>query len=89
MRRLDFSIVDIEDMVQQQHVGAGEHHPGEHAPHLLAAGEHLDGLVNLVAGEEHPAQKASQIGLVGVGRPLAEPLHQVVVTYFGNLIAGA
>ena len=51
-------------LVKQQHVGPGEHHPGEHAPHLLAAGEHLDGLVNLVAGEEHPAQETPQIGLV-------------------------
>ena len=72
-------------LVKQQHVGPGEHHPGEHAPHLLAAGEHLDGLVNLVAGEEHPAQETPQIGLVGVGRPLPQPLHQIVVAVLEEL----
>ena len=27
-------------LVQQEHVGPGQHHPGQHTPHLLAAGEH-------------------------------------------------
>ena len=77
-------------LVQHEDVGPGEHHPGQHAPHLLAAGQHLYRLVDLVPGEKHPAQEAPEVLLLGVGGELAQPLDQVVVVLLevGGVVLG-
>ena len=78
-----FQVQVVGGLVQNQHVGTVEHHPGEHAPHLLTAGEDLDRLVHIVAGEEHPAQEGTLEGLCTllcrVPRVMAQPLHQVQI----------
>lgn len=53
-------------LVEHEHIRTEEHHPGKHAAHLFAAGEHLDRFVDLVAGEQHLAEEAAQEGLAGV-----------------------
>ena len=58
-------------LVQQEDVGPREHHPGQHTAHLLTAGEDLHRLVYLVPGEEHPAQEAPEVLLLGIGGELA------------------
>ena len=45
----------------------------------LAAGKHADGLVHVVAGEEHPAEEAAHVRFQLFGRILGEPLHHVEV----------
>ena len=77
-------------LVQQQHVGPGQHHAGEHAPHLLTTGEHLHGLEDVVAGEEHPAQEAPEVALVLVLGELAHPVQNVQVTVVeeGGVVLG-
>ena len=55
-----FQIQVVGGLVQKKDVGARQHHLGEHAAHLLAAGEDLDRFECLVPREEHPAQKAPQ-----------------------------
>ena len=76
-------------LIQKNAVGAGEHHAREHAAHLLAAGEHLDGFEHVVAGEEHPAQEAPQIDVVLFLGEGAHPVHQglvVVLKVFGVVL---
>ena len=73
-------------LVQQQHIGAGQHHTGEHTAHLLAARQHLDRLERFIAGKEHTAQEAPEVALVVVGRILAEPLDEVEVTAIKELV---
>ena len=77
-------------LVQQEDVGPREHHPGQHTAHLLTAGEDLHRLVYLVPGEEHPAQEAPEVLLLGIGGELAQPLDQVVVVVLevGGVILG-
>ena len=67
-------------LIQQQYVGSGEHHPGEHAANLFAAGEHLDLLIDILSGEQHPAKEASEIGLALILGELAHPVNHVEVT---------
>ena len=63
-------------LVEQHHVRAREHHPREHAAHLLAAGEHVHGLKDFIAREQHPTQKAAQVYVVLFGRELANPVDE-------------
>ena len=42
-------------LVENEGIGAGEHHLGEHAAHPLAAGENRRLLQRLLAGKEHLA----------------------------------
>ena len=78
----------VRGLVQHQDIGAVEHHPGEHAADLLAAGEHLHRLVDIVPGEEHPPQEGAQEGLGVVRAVLGEPLHEIlaVVVKEGRVI---
>lgn len=76
--RLEVEVVGW--LVEYEDVGPVEHHPREHAAHLLATGEHLHRLVDIVAGEEHPAQKTTQIGLGDILGVLREPLQNREVT---------
>ena len=78
-RRDGFQIEVVGGLVEHEEVRAGEHHAGEHDAHLLAAGKHADGLVHVVAGEEHPAEEAAHVRFQLFGRILGEPLHHVEV----------
>ena len=69
-------------LIQQQGVGLGEHEAAEHAAHLFAAGEHLGGLVYVIAAEEHTAQEAAQVGFGGIEGELGQPLDQVALETF-------
>ena len=70
-------------LVQHQGIGTEQHHPGQHAPDLLAAGEDLNGLVHVVAGEQHPAQEGPLeglgVGLRDLGGELRQPIHQIQI----------
>ena len=77
-------------LIQQEHVGPGQHHSGQHTPHLLSAGEYLDRLIHLISREEHPAQESPEVLLLGIVGVLAQPLHQVVLTALevGRVVLG-
>ena len=78
-RRDGFQIEVVGGLVEHEEVRAGEHHAGEHDAHLLAAGKHTDGLVHVIAGEEHPAEEAAHVRFQLFRRILGEPLHHVEV----------
>ena len=63
--RNGFQIKMVRRLIEQQHIRAEEHHPGEHAAHLLAAGEHIHALIDIIAGKEHLSKESAQecIGL--------------------------
>ena len=77
-------------LVQDQDIGAKEHHAGEHTADLFTAGEDLDWLVYIVPGEEHLAQEAPEIGFVGVGGILFQPFEDAVLTALeiGGVVGG-
>ena len=66
--------------VQKQYVGVEQHHAGKHAANLFAAGQYLDRLINIIAGEQHSAQKAPQerFGFVRCGI-LADPVQNGII----------
>ena len=64
-------------LIQQDDVCAGEHHLGEHAANLLAAGEDVHGLEHIVVAEEHTTQEAAQVHIVLLGGILTEPVDQL------------
>ena len=66
-------------LIENQGVGLAHHQAAQHATHLLAAGKNLGGLVYIVAGKQHPAQKAAQIRLGGIKGELAQPLDERAV----------
>ena len=66
-----FQIQVVGGLVKEQEVGTGEHHAGEHAAHLFAAGENLHGLIHIFTAEEHAAKEAAKIGFLRIGRILA------------------
>src|SRR5690606_37417556 len=59
-------------LVEDEEVGGGEERAGEGEPALLAAGEHADGLEDVVAAEQERAEEAAQLGLGAVLRGVAE-----------------
>ena len=61
-----FQIQMVGRLIQHQHVGAVEHHAGQHAADLLSARQHLHLFVHVVAREEHPSQETSHKGLRGL-----------------------
>ena len=63
-------------LVEQDDVRSGEHHAREHTAHLFAAGEDVDGLEHIVAGEQHPAEEAAEVDIVLLGRVLADPVDE-------------
>lgn len=48
----------------------------------LAAGEYLDGLVNIVAAEEHTAEEGAQIAFTLILGELTHPVHKVIFAVF-------
>ena len=50
-----FQVQVVGGLVENQYIGAEEHHPRKHAPHLFPAGEDLHGLKDIVPREKHPA----------------------------------
>ena len=63
-RELDHTVVESGDgfhvqvvgrLVQDQHIGSGDHHLGQHTADLLASGQNADSLHAVVAGEKHTA----------------------------------
>ena len=49
-------------LVQNQAVGSADHHLGQKATHLLSSGKHLYLFHAILAGKEHTAQEAADIG---------------------------
>ena len=49
-------------LIEDQNVGAEEHHTGEHTAHLLTTGKNVNGLEDCFAGEEHSSQKSAKVG---------------------------
>ena len=78
-----FQIQMVGGLIQHQHVGAVEHHAGEHTPGLLSAGEDLHRLEHIVAGKQHPAQEGPLeglgVGLRDLGGKLGQPIHQIQI----------
>ena len=66
-------------LIQYEEIGPRKHHPAQHAPHLLAAGENLCRLVYVVAGEEHSSEESPQIALALVLGELTHPFDQILV----------
>ena len=70
-------------LIHHQHIGAKKHHPREHTPYLLAAGEDLDRLEDVVTREQHPSQERAfeglRVFLRVVGCILPQPVHQVQI----------
>lgn len=76
VERLDrFQVEVVGRRVEQQRIGLADHHPGDHAPHFLPSGQHVDLLVNLVAAEQHLAQIPAQVQFAGILRKLGQPVH--------------
>ena len=67
-------------LVHNQDVGTEHHHPGQHAAHFFAAGEHVDRFLHVVAGEEHLAEETAQIRFRGVLRVLFQPFDDAQIT---------
>ena len=85
-----FHVQMVGGLIQQDHVGTTEHHLGQHAADLLAAGEDIDLLEHVVVAEEHTAQEAAQIDVVLLGGVLAQPVHQLhgVALEVGGVVLG-
>jgi hypothetical protein len=79
-----FHVQVVGRLVHQQHVGAQQHQLAEQHAALLAAGDHLDRLLHLVAGEQQAAQGAADQGfgvvaVVAAGtHPFADPVGEVL-----------
>ena len=85
-----FHIQVVCGLVQQHHVGAGEHHFAQHTPDLLTAGENIHMLEHVLVGEKHPAQEATEVYIVLLGGVLPEPVHQLllVAVEVGGVVLG-
>ena len=57
-----FKVEMVGRAVEDEHVRAEEHHAREHTTHLLTAREHVNGLEDAIAREEHTAKEAAQVG---------------------------
>ena len=70
-RELDQSIVQSRDrfhiqvvcrLIQDQHIGAGDHHLGKHAADALATGENAQLLHTVFPCKQHSSQESADIG---------------------------
>ena len=85
-RRDALKVKMVRRLVENKEVCAREHHLAYHAPYLFAAGEHLHGLVYIIAGEEHTPEEGAQIALALVFGKLADPVHEVIVAVFKEAV---
>ena len=69
-----FHIQMVGGLVKDQAVGAADHHLGELAADLFASGEDVDVLDAVLAGKEHAAQEAADVGDVLDGGEAGQPL---------------
>ena len=72
----------VRRLIENKEVCAREHHLAYHAPDLLTAGEHLHGLIHIVAGEEHAPEEGAQIAFALILGKLTHPVHEVIVAVF-------
>ena len=61
-----FEVEVVGRRVEQQCIGLLDHHPGDHATHLLAARKDVYLLVNLFAAEKHLTQVSPQVEFAGI-----------------------
>ena len=60
--------------------GAGYHHLGQHAAHLLTSGKDLHLLYSVLAGKQHTAQETADIVVTSfLRRILGQPLYDSIV----------
>ena len=71
-----FEVEMVRRFVEDEDVGAREHHFGEHTAYTFAAREDFGSLERLFAREEHTAEEAANERFVGVGRELTEPVDE-------------
>ena len=45
----------IGGLVEEQHIGTGDHHLGQQAPHLFSSGKYLQPFHAVFSAEQHPA----------------------------------
>ena len=57
-----FHVKVVRRLVEDQDVGAGDHHFREHTAHALASGEDLELFDAVLAGEQHAAEEAADVG---------------------------
>ena len=62
----------IGGLVEQQEIGRHHQHAGQRVAVALAAGEHADGLEDVVFGEQEAAQDGAQLGVGGARGDLAQ-----------------
>ena len=61
-------------LIQDQAVGAADHHLGQQAANLLTTGEDADLLHTVFAGEQHTSQETADISGILYGRVTGQPV---------------
>ena len=75
-----FQVQVIGRLIHDEGIGAGQHHPGEHAADPLPSGEDTGLLHRLISGKQHLAEEPSGEALsLSGGRKLTQPLYEVQV----------
>ena len=74
-----FQIQMVRRLIENEEIRAAEHHLGNHAAHLLAAGEYLDLLIDVITREQHAAEEGSQITFALILGELTHPVDEVIV----------
>ena len=75
-------------LVQDQHVGAGQHHPGQHAADPLATGENIRRLEHVLTAEQHLAQETAGEVLALLGRGIQRTFSPPERTFTGVAPSG-
>ena len=76
-------------LVEQQHVGAGNHHFRQHAAHFLASGKDAHLLHAVLTGKQHSSQETTDIRHVFFRRILGQPVYnRVIVGKLGAVVLG-
>ena len=74
-----FEVEMVGRLIQQQNIRARKHHAAEHTADALTAGKDACFLLTFLTGKEHAPKKATDKGLIGVLRILAEPIDDVQI----------
>ena len=64
----------VSGLIQDQTVGAADHHLGQQAANLLTTGEDADLLHTVFAGEQHTSQETTDISSILYGRVTGQPV---------------
>ncbi len=66
-------------LIEEEYIGAGDHHLGQHAADLFASGQNAYPFYTIIAAKKHTSQKSADIGDILFLGVLCQPFHNGVI----------